>query len=135
MTLLEACVWGVAGAGAVEVIELYNVVKTNKNFPWRLKGELPFGLYLFTVVVRIALGAFAAALCADGAHLSAAGAVAAGIAAPKLLEELGRLSGASHGSGLAVTPPATVPIAPSPTPEPVRVLETTPIEGGPIDEA
>jgi hypothetical protein len=135
MTLLDACLWGMAGAGSVEVIDLYNVVKTNKNFPWQLKGELPLGLYVFCTVVRLALGAFAAVLCADGAHLSAAGAVAAGIAAPKILEELGRVGAASRGPVQPVNPIVVAAAVPPSTAEAPETLETAQVEGGPVDEA
>ena len=132
MTLLDACLWGMVGAGAIELIELYYVVKTKKNFPWRLKGELPLDLYLFCVVVRLALGAFAAALCVHGARVSAAAAVAAGIAAPKVLEELGRLGG---GSVETIATLAAVGVSRSSTSEPAADALKTPPEGGPVDEA
>jgi hypothetical protein len=119
VTLLAACLWGLAGAAAIEVSELYTAIRSVKNFPWRCKGEVPLGPYLFSVVLRLGLGAFAAALCAKAGPLGPAGAVAAGIAAPKLLEQLGRhhpsvgtLSDtttaaiSSHPAKLAPHPPA-----------------------------
>lgn len=136
MTLLDVCLWGMAGAGAVEVIELYKVVKTKKNFPWNLKGELSGHLFLFCVAVRLARGAFAAALCANGGRLSTAGAVAAGIAAPKVLEELGQLGVVPLGTApVIVPPPVVIASPPSSTPDPGERSETSTSEGGPIDEA
>jgi hypothetical protein len=90
MMLLTAGLWGLAGAGAVEASELYSAVRSAKAFPWGRPGELNLGPYLFSVVLRLALGAFAALLCVKSGPLGPAGAAAAGIAAPKLLEQLGR---------------------------------------------
>jgi hypothetical protein len=127
MTLLDACLWGLSGAGAIEVIELYSSIKTKKDFPWRLPGELPLELFLFCVVIRLALGVFAAVLCANGGRLSVAGAVAAGIAAPKVLEQLGRLPVAASL--------AAVSLSGSSTSESADTTETPPSEGGSVDEA
>jgi hypothetical protein len=99
--LLVACLWGMVGAASVEGSELYAATRWAKNFPWRLPGELKFGPYLVTVVLRIALGVIAAAVCAEAGPLGAAGAVAAGIAAPKLLEQLGR-----HAPAVGLASPA-----------------------------
>jgi hypothetical protein len=99
MTLLTAFYWGLAGAGAVEASELYGAIRTVRDFPWRVSGELKFSPYLITVLLRLALGAFAAGLCAKAGPLGPAAAVAAGIAAPKLLEELGRHSVGVPGLG------------------------------------
>jgi len=51
MTLLDAGVWGMTGAAAVEVMELYGAVKANKVFPWMAEDELPLGVYLFSIVL------------------------------------------------------------------------------------
>jgi hypothetical protein len=93
MTPLAAGLAGLAGAGAIEISELYGAIRFIKDFPWRHPEEAPLGPYLLSVVLRLLLGAIVAALCAIAGPLGAVGAVAAGIAAPKLLEELGR-----HGS-------------------------------------
>jgi hypothetical protein len=87
---LVACLWGAAGAGAIEASELYGVIKTSKDVPWNLPGEASFKVWLLSVFIRLAIGAFAAAMCAVAGPLGPAGAAAAGIAAPKLLEQLGR---------------------------------------------
>lgn len=91
MTLLTACLAGLAGAGAIEIAELYSATKKVRNFPWRVAGECPLGVYLFSVALRLALGAFAAWFCAKTGPIDTAGAAAAGIAAPKLLEQLSRV--------------------------------------------
>jgi hypothetical protein len=90
MPLLEACLGGAAGAGAIEMSELYGAIRSTKDFPWRRAGEVPLRPYLFSVVLRLILGIVAAAICASAGPLGILGAVAAGIAAPKVLEEIGR---------------------------------------------
>jgi hypothetical protein len=90
MTLIAACLGGLAGAGAIEISELYGAIRLTKDFPWRQPGEVPLGPYLFSVVLRLILGAIAAGLCSTAGPLGTVGAVAAGIAAPKVLEEFGR---------------------------------------------
>jgi hypothetical protein len=111
MTLWIVCLWGLGGAGAIEVSELYAATRRVKNFPWRCPGEIPFGPFLFSVVLRLGLGAFAAIICAKAGPLGPAGAVAAGIAAPKLLEQLGavppKVTTAPSGESLPNSQPAT----------------------------
>lgn len=92
MTFLAASFWGILGAFAVESSELYGAIRQVKDFPWRKEGELKLGPYIFTILLRMALGAFAAVLCAAAGPLGPAGAVAAGIAAPKMLEQFSRHS-------------------------------------------
>ena len=138
MMLLDACLWGAAGAGAIEVSELYGAMKRIKDLPWHQEGELSLGLYLFTVMLRVGLGAFAAALCATTGPLGTAGAVAAGIAAPKLLEELGHHA---HSVGVTSSGPAKAavsqhadPRAPQPAaPAPAKEVLAAPPDGGPVD--
>jgi hypothetical protein len=113
-SLYVAGLWGLAGAGAIEASELYGAIRVCKDFPWKRPGELKLSIYLVTVVLRLALGAFAAVVCAATGPLGGAGAVAAGIAAPKLLEELGR-----HAPPMVTHPLGTV--------------RTTPEERGPAD--
>jgi hypothetical protein len=94
MTLPDACLSGLAGAASVEIAELYLATRRINEFPWRKKGEARLSVYLFSVILRLALGVFAAWLCAQTGSLDVAGAVAAGIAAPKLLEQLGQFAAA-----------------------------------------
>jgi hypothetical protein len=84
--------WGLLGAGTVELIELYGAVRRARHLPWRLKGEARLSVYLLSVMLRLGLGALAGELTAAAGPRSTVGAFAAGIAAPYLLEQLGRLS-------------------------------------------
>lgn len=110
MSLVAACLGGVVGAGAIEISELYGAIRSAKGFPWRQEGEVPLSPYLFSVVLRLILGMIAAAVCASAGPLGTLGAVAAGIAAPKLLEEIGRhapVTGISpRGNAAGDCPPA-----------------------------
>ena len=135
MRLLDAGLWGMVGAAAVEVMQLYGVVKANKNFPWKLKGELPLGLYVFCTLVRLGIGAFVAVLFAAVNPLGPAGAVGAGIAAPKLLEQLGRHAIMSNVAPFESSQqaPSIVDITHAQSPS-VESLEVTTLEGMTADE-
>jgi len=92
MGLLAACLWGLGGAGAVESLDLYKAIRRTKGYPWRHPDEVPLGPYLLSVIIRVALGVLAAAVCAASSQIGGpAGALAAGYAAPKLFEQLARL--------------------------------------------
>jgi hypothetical protein len=130
MTLLGACLGGLAGAGAIEVSELYGAIRSTKDFPWRHPGEVPLGPYLFSVILRLVLGAVAAALCATAGPLGTVGAVAAGIAAPKLREELGRHAPTAGAAPLAIAQATGGSVPQSLSPAPIREV---PGEGGPVN--
>jgi hypothetical protein len=92
MGLIAACLWGLSGAAAVELLDLYKAIKRTKGYPWRHADEVPLGPYLLSVVIRVALGVLAAGVCAASSQVGGpAGALAAGYAAPKLFEQLARL--------------------------------------------
>lgn len=123
MTWLTACLGGFAGALAIEVSELHGAIRSAKGFPWKRTGEVPLVPYLISVVLRIILGVAAAWFCATAGPLGMPGAVAAGVAAPKLLEELGRrtpIAGTSVlasgqlsvGSARSYSPAVKVPVVP-----------------------
>jgi len=91
MILLAAC-WGLAGAAAVEALDLYRAIKRTKGYPWRQPDEVPLGPYVLSVAIRLGLGVLAAVACAASGQIEGpAGGFAAGFAAPKLFEQLARL--------------------------------------------
>jgi hypothetical protein len=91
-----AALWGLAGAAAVEGLALYRAIQQVKGFPWRNEGEVPLSAYLASVVIRAGLGAgLAAAFGASQQVAGPLGALAVGIAAPKIVEQLLR-QGLSH---------------------------------------
>ena len=92
MGLIAACLWGMCGAAAVELLDLYKAIRRTKGWPWRHPDEVPLAPYLVSVVIRVALGVLAAAVCSASSQIAGpAGALAAGYAAPKLFEQLARL--------------------------------------------
>lgn len=47
-----AALWGLAGAAAVEGLDLYQAIHRVKDFPWRKEGEARFPAYLTSVIRR-----------------------------------------------------------------------------------
>ena len=102
MSLLVACLWGFGGAAAVELFDLYKAIRRTRTYPWRHPDEVSLGPYLLSVLIRIALGILAAGVCSASSQVAGpAGAFAAGYAAPKLFEQLGRLPNTERDSGYA----------------------------------
>jgi len=54
LSLWDHALWGAFGGVAVELLA---AIKRVKKFPWKVKGEIGLGPFLFTVVVRLGLGA------------------------------------------------------------------------------
>ena len=91
MSPWAAALWGFIGAAAIEAWDLYGAIHRVKGFPWKFEGEVPLAPYLVSVVLRVLLGVgMAVAFVASGQAGGPVGAVAIGIAAPKLLEQLAR---------------------------------------------
>lgn len=108
-----ALLWGLAGAGFIEGLDLYSAIRRVKGYPWTIKGEVPFGPYLLSVFIRLAVGAgLAAALGASQQVAGPVGAVAAGVAAPKILEQLAR-RGLSHPAVEQLPAPTATPPPPA----------------------
>ena len=104
MGLIAACLWGLCGAAAVEGLDLYKAIRRIKGYPWRHPDEVPLGPYLLSVVIRVGLGVVVAGVCAASSQIGGpAGALAAGYASPKLLEQLARLP--STGRNAEYIPP------------------------------
>jgi len=95
--------WGAFGGLAVEAIELYGAVRRAKTWPWNVVGETPLGPYVFSVVLRVFLGCgLGIAAAASGQVAGAFGAIGVGVAAPLIVEQLGKLQqgdGANVGGG------------------------------------
>jgi hypothetical protein len=91
MSPLAAALWGFVGAAAIEAWDLYGAIHRVKGFPWKFAGEVALAPYLVSVMLRVFLGiGMAVAFVASGQAAGPVGAVAIGIAAPKLLEQLAR---------------------------------------------
>ncbi|MEU2587982.1 hypothetical protein ABZ612_34900 [Streptomyces avermitilis] len=128
MNWWEACLWGLAGSAAVEALELYRAIQRVKGFPWKMPGEIPLSPYVVAVIIRNGLGAgLAAAFGVSGQIAGPLGAIAVGVAAPKIVEQLLR-QGLAHPAVEPMPAPvhAMVP-PPTDTPAPVEpVLSNAP---------
>ncbi len=84
-------VWGAFGGLAVEAIQFYGAVRRAGKWPWKIKGEPDPGPLLVSVVIRVGVG-FGLALAAapTGQVSSPLGAIAVGVAAPLLIEQMAR---------------------------------------------
>lgn len=99
MSLYAAALWGLIGAGAIEAWELYGAIHRLRGFPWDKPGEVAMAPFLVAVILRLLLGiGLATAFVASGQADGPVGAVAVGIAAPKLLEQLARHAVPSPGA-------------------------------------
>ena len=100
MSLPAAALWGFMGAAAIEAWDLYGAIHRVKGFPWKFDGEVALAPYLVSVVLRVLLGiGMALAFVASGQAGGPVGAVAIGIAAPKLLEQLARQAVSQPAAG------------------------------------
>ena len=133
MSPVSACLWGLAGAGAVESLDLYRAIRRTRGYPWRQPDEVPLGPYVLSVVIRLALGVLAAGVCAASAQIGGpAGALAAGYAAPKLFEQLARLPNTERGTEYIRTQEPTRAVShPENLPDPTLRVEG--IAGAPQD--
>ncbi|WP_141578552.1 hypothetical protein [Actinomadura sp. WMMA1423] len=89
----QAVLWGMAGGGCVEALELYaQIHRSRRRWSWR--RPIPQGLTAFavSVLIRLAVGAaVAAALAASGQVSGPLAAFGLGVAAPLVIEKLARL--------------------------------------------
>lgn len=91
MTLLIYAAWGLFGGFAVEGLEFTGAIRRTGGWPWDQKGEPSKGPMLASVVIRLLVGAGLAAAAASTHQISGPiGAVAVGIAAPFLIEQMSR---------------------------------------------
>lgn len=120
MNLWAAGAWGLAGALCVEAWELYRGIRHSPEWDWR--APIPQGLaaYLFSVAIRMLMGAVVAGAAAASDQVSGAlAAVGLGIAAPLVIEKFARevpldgATGVDHHTALAA--PETRPVEPSRT--------------------
>jgi hypothetical protein len=91
MTAWQYGLWGFFGGFAVDGLEFVGAIRRVGGWPWRLPGEpgpLPFTV---SVLIRLVVGAGLAAAAGSTGQISGPfGAVAMGVAAPLLIEQLAR---------------------------------------------
>jgi hypothetical protein len=87
----EFAVWGAFGGLAVEAIQFYGAIRRTGRWPWRAKGEPGPGPLLVSVLIRVGVGLGLA--WAAGATNQIGGplaAIAVGVAAPLIIEQMAR---------------------------------------------
>lgn len=106
MEAWEAALWGLFGGFAVEGLEFAAAVRRVKTWPWAFPGEPRKWPYFVSVVIRLTIssGLPAAATASDQISTVFA-AVAFGIAAPLVVEQIARQAPALVGD---VRPEPTV---------------------------
>jgi hypothetical protein len=108
VTGLEFALWGAAGSFAVEGLELTIDVKRLGRWPWGTPGFPSAAASSAALAIRLVIGALVAAVSGLGGQVSGAfGAFAAGIAAPLIIEKLGKTVVASGQSRQEVIATAT----------------------------
>ncbi|MBB6172121.1 hypothetical protein HNR23_002181 [Nocardiopsis mwathae] len=91
VTTLSFALWGLFGAFAIEGLQFNGAVQRTRCRPWRYPGEPSFGPWPVSVVIRLSIGTGLAAAAGLGDQVSGAfGAVAVGVAAPYIVEQLSR---------------------------------------------
>jgi hypothetical protein len=116
----ELIVWGAFGGAAVEAVEILGAVKKTRQVPWNRPGEVSLSAFATSVAIRVLLGiGLAYALGSTDQVAGPIGAIAVGIAAPLIVEQLTKqipanvmpVAGGAGGAG-GTTPPNPAPPAP-----------------------
>lgn len=82
---------GCFGGFAVEGLQFAAAVRRCKNWPWRRRGEPPFGPFITSVVIRLGVSSGVATIAVEAEVVNGTfGAFAAGVAAPLIVEQLAR---------------------------------------------
>jgi hypothetical protein len=89
--MLVYALWGLVGGFAIEALEFRRAVRRTRTWPWRSPDEPEFGPWLSSVIVRLIVGAIVAGAARASDQLSGPfAAVAVGVAAPVVLEQVAR---------------------------------------------
>jgi hypothetical protein len=91
MTAWQAALWGAFGGLAVELVEFQRVLRQTGRWPWNIDGEPSAGMWSASIVIRVGLGlGLAVAGCETGEIAGPFAAIGAGVAAPLIIEQLGK---------------------------------------------
>jgi hypothetical protein len=91
MHMWAACLWGLGGAAAFEGWTLHEVIDSVGGFPWKHRGHLKVAPYAVAVLIRLGVGVIVTAACsASGQVAGPVAALAVGVAAPKILQQMFR---------------------------------------------
>lgn len=97
MSPWDLALWGAAGGLMVEAIQFYGAIKATGTWPWRSPGEpRPLPL-LVSVAIRVGVGFGLALAAADNNQVTGGfGAIAIGVAAPLLIEQMAKTVPSTH---------------------------------------
>lgn len=91
LSVWQYALWGAFGGLAVEAVQFYGALRRAGGWPWKVPGELPLAPLALSVVIRVGLGlGLAAAAGSSGQVAGALGAIAVGVAAPLLIEQMAK---------------------------------------------
>jgi hypothetical protein len=83
--------WGAFGGLAVEAIQFYGAIRRTGKWPWKTKGEPRPGPLAASVVIRVGVGFGLAFAAFETNQVSGPlGAIAVGVAAPLLIEQMAK---------------------------------------------
>lgn len=88
MTWAACALWGLFGGFAVEGLELSASIRRTGRFPWKQRGGPGLAPFLVSVLIRLAVGAGLAVAVGAAGQINPLGALAAGVAAPLIIEKL-----------------------------------------------
>ncbi|MEV4319934.1 hypothetical protein [Actinocrispum sp. NPDC049592] len=90
MTFIEGLWWGAFGGFGVEASHLLIAYQRANTLPWKIPGEPGLGAIVFSVVLRVLLGAGLAAAAGMSEQVSGPmGAIAVGVCAPVIINQIG----------------------------------------------
>lgn len=91
VTTLACALWGLFGAFAIEGLQFNSAIQRTRCWPWRYPGEPTFGPWVTSIFIRLSIGTGLAAAAGLGDQITGAfGALAVGVAAPYIIEQLSR---------------------------------------------
>ena len=91
MTWWEYAMWGGFGGFSVEAIQFYVSIKRHAKWPWKVKGEPKAGPLIASVLIRVSVSYGLTWAAAETGQISGPiGAIAVGVAAPLIVEQMAR---------------------------------------------
>jgi hypothetical protein len=104
LTVIELLWWGAFGGLGVEAVQLLRAAKRVNGVPWKAPGGPPLGVLLLSIGLRLFIGCgLATAAGLSGQVSGPMGALAVGICAPLIIDQIGQ------GVPIAGAPPAVAP--------------------------
>jgi hypothetical protein len=114
LTVVELVWWGAFGGLGVEAVQLLRSTKRVNGLPWKVDGEPALGVLLLSVGMRLFIGCGLATAAGLSDQVSGPmGALAVGVCAPLIIDQIGSgvpVAGASPAADAAAAsvnaPPA-----------------------------